>query len=382
VLERRFFEVSEAAAERWQVPALAVGVLAGGESETFAVGCAPETRFRVASITKPFVAHLVLSLLDADEPTGVWPADVRVRHLLSHTAGFDCELPHSDMTGFGDGDDALARCVAELPSVRRLVGLDQLWSYCNPGYWLAGSLAAARAGSTFEDAIATHVCAAAALDATDFGEPDISGTGRDVRGYPRARRPSGGLVSTVDDLLRFASWHLEQPLGAQMRVVTAKPVRGVYGFGLFGERVAGVDVWGHSGSFGGFQSSLLIVPDREAAFVGLTNSEIGSKALREVEDEFFALVIGARRAVPTVVELSPELYAARVGTYANAGGSWRVAYDGDDGLVVTTNGETFRARAIDDSSFYVPEGRHIYERFDFPRDGFGRFGSTLAERVA
>ena len=73
------------------MPALAVGVSVGGAAETLLVGCDPTTRFRIASITKPFTATLALELLDLEAKTGLWPADVRVRHLLSHTSGYDCE---------------------------------------------------------------------------------------------------------------------------------------------------------------------------------------------------------------------------------------------------------------------------------------------------
>src|SRR5438132_8974759 len=164
-----FQAVCEAAAERWHVPALVVGTL----DEVVALGCAPEARFRIASVTKPMTALLALRLLDLEATTGVWPDEVRVRHLLAHTSGFDCELPGGDSGTYGAGDDALARCVADLPRVRRFVGVDTIWSYANTGYWLAAHLAAERDGSTFENALARHVLRPAGLEATDFGEPDL-----------------------------------------------------------------------------------------------------------------------------------------------------------------------------------------------------------------
>ena len=92
MLDSSFLQASEAAALAWDVPALAVGISVGDEVETVAVGCAPDARFHIASITKPFTAALVLELLDVESATGVWEPDVRVRHLLSHTSGYDCEL--------------------------------------------------------------------------------------------------------------------------------------------------------------------------------------------------------------------------------------------------------------------------------------------------
>jgi hypothetical protein len=48
---------------------------------------------------------------------------------------------------------------------------------------------------------------------------------------------------------------------------------------------------------------------------------------------------------------------------------------------VRNNDEEFLARAIGERTFEIVGGRRIRERFDFPREGFGRFGSRLAERV-
>jgi CubicO group peptidase (beta-lactamase class C family) len=385
-----FQAVCEEAAERWEVPALAAGAAAGGGSEVVALGCRPETRFRVASITKPFTASLALSVLDVDAATGVWPDDVRVRHLLSHTSGFDSEC--GDLARFGDGDDALASVVRELPSVRRWVGAEAAWSYANSGYWLAGWLAAAAADTTYEEALARHVVEPAGLEETSFVEPDLGGTGPDsIEGpYPRARRPSGGLVSTVGDLLRFARWQLDEEWTAQARVPLAKPTAGVYGLGFAGERVGGVDVWGHRGSYGGFQSSLLLVPARGAAFVGLTNSGRGSQALREIEDAWFEALLGARRTVAATVQLPPETLAAFGGVYENGearatitpvatGLRAEVAETlptGDPGEQLTVD-----ARPIGERTFEVAGGDWAGERFDFPLPDFVRLGSRLAPRI-
>jgi CubicO group peptidase (beta-lactamase class C family) len=381
VLDSSYLQASEAAALTWEVPAMALGVSVGGAVETHAIGCNAETLFRVASITKPFTCALSLGLLELEESSGIWPADVRVRHLLSHTSGFDAEA--GDLGRFGDGDDALATIVAELPGIRRFLGVEQAWSYANTGYWLAGWLCAERAGTTYEEALAERVIGPAGLEATSFGEPDLAGSGPDALPgpYPRARRPSGGLVSNVPDLLRFGEWLVASPELARMRVVHGKPAGGVYGLGLFGERVAGVEVWGHSGSWGGFQSSLLVVPDHGAVFVGLTNHSRGAKALREVEDVFFERVIGARRRVPETVELPDAVRDGLTGSYANSDG-WTEVEFAVDGLSVKFDDGEFAARAIGERTFEITEGARVRERFDFPLEGFGRFGSRLAERVA
>ncbi len=371
----------EAAARRWDVPALAAGVSVGGAVATAAAGCEVETVFRVASVTKPFTATLAVDLLELEATTGIWPGDVRVRHLLSHTSGYDGEC--GELARFGVGDDALGRVVAELPGLRRFAGVEEVWSYANSGYWLAAHLVAERAGEPYEAALAARVLEPAGLEATSFGEPELAGTGPDAKDepYPRARRPSGGLVSNVPDLLRFGRWHLSRPESARLRAPYGRPIRAVYGLGLFGERVGGVEVWGHGGSYGGFQSSLLVVPARDAVFAGLTNSSHGERALRELEDLFFERVLGARRDVPETVELPRALLEPFTGTYANADEQLELAL-AEGGLVVGFEGSTYATRAIGPAVFEITEGEYAQTRFDFPLEGFGRFGSRLFERVA
>lgn len=364
------------------MPAVAVSTAVGDDVTSFAIGCEPDTVFRVASVTKPFTALLTVGLVGLDEETGVWPADVQVRHLLSHTSGFDCELAERDLTRFGDGDEALAAVVDELPAVRRFLGVEQVWSYANTGYWLAGHLAARRVDATFEEALAGRVLRPFGLESTSFGEPDLGGTGPDAEEgpYPRARRPSGGLVSTAGDILRFGRRLIAEPSFGQMRSVRGKPIGGVYGLGLFGERVGGVEVWGHTGSYGGFQSSLLVLPDAGAVFVGLTNSGNGAKALYDMENAFFDAVLGGRRRGASFVELPPDQLETYAGAYENSDMSAEIrAVPG--GLLLVAAGEELFLRPLDERRFEVPDGPHVRERIDFPLDGLVRLGSRLAARI-
>jgi D-alanyl-D-alanine carboxypeptidase len=388
VLDSTFFRQCEAAAERWEVPALALGFEHGERgSWLHAAGCAPETRFRIASLTKPMTATLALRLLDLDGTTGVWPDDVHVRHLLGHLSGFDCEC--GDLARFGSGESALEAVVGELATVRRLVGACEAWSYANTGYWLAGWLAARASGATYEDALAAQVLVPAGMGTAAFDEPEVAGTGRGASGepYPRARRPSGGLVASIADLLAFARSQLADQSTDSLRVPLGRTPGGVYGLGYAGERLGGVDVWGHGGSYGGFEASLLLVPARGLAYVGLTSSGRGRQALREIEDLWFERVLDCRRPVAATVPLPSRTLAAFAGTYANSAGEARIVADGSVLEVDYLDaGSGFRtaatARPIGPSTFAIVGGDSQGDRFDFPLPDFLRFGSRLAERVA
>ena len=385
MFDSTFLQACEDAAARFDVPAMVVGTASGdGMTELHGVGCELETRFRVASVTKPMTASLAFRLLDLEAATGVWPEDVTVGHLLSHTSGFDCEL--GDLTRFGEGDDALGAAIRELPAVRRLVPADAAWSYANTGYWLAGWLAAEAAGAAFEDALREHVLGPAGMASSGFDQPDLPGTGEYASHatYPRARRPSGGLVADAADLLRFGRWQLSEHWTRELRTPRAKPVGGVYGLGFFGERVGGVEVWGHTGSAWGYQASFLLVPDRGAVFACVTNTS-DRRALRELEDLWFDGLLGARRRIAETVQLTPEALAAFTGTYANGETIADVAADGTHLAARMTEAEQsidVVARPIGERTFEIVGGPYERNRFDFPLDGFVRAGSRLLERVA
>src|SRR3954471_4603083 len=149
-METPFQAVCEAAALEWEIPSLAAGFTVGERTEHAAVRCTVDDVSRIASITKPVTALLALGLLDPEAQTGIWPPDVRIRHLLSHTSGYDGELADVDQASFEDAPDPLAAQLAALASVRRWVGVEQCWSYANSGYWIAGQLAADAAGSSYE----------------------------------------------------------------------------------------------------------------------------------------------------------------------------------------------------------------------------------------
>lgn len=375
------------------MPAIAVGVSVDGRPETLCLGCGPDTRFRIASVTKPFTATLASALLDLDAPAGTWPG-VTPRHLLSHTAGYDCEL--GDLRRFGDGDDALGGIVAELGRVRRWTDPGVVWSYSNASYWLAGHLAAERAGSTYEDAVVEHVCARAGLEATAFAEPDLDGFDVDLRSgglvldtagaYPRARRPSGGLSSTVADLLRFGEWQIAEPATAGLRVPHALRPGGAYGLGFMLDAAGSAEVWFHGGDYGGFQSTLVLVPGARVVFAGLTNSRTGSQVLKILREEVLERAVGSRTPPPEPVRLPAARLEAVAGRYAHSEAEIRVDVL-DDGLTVQeldaeTAEPAFRARPLAGGEFEIVEGPFSGSRFDFPLPGFGRFSSRLAERLA
>ena len=279
-----------------------------GALDDVALGCDPDDRFRIASITKPVTASAAVQLLDLD---------AHDRRLARRRARAASPLAHVRLRqraaaiwrGFGDGDDALGAAVAELPGVRRLRRRRRGLLVRELGLLARGL--ADRAGRRHDlrgGGRSSTSCDPPACRARDFDEPSLAGTGAacgacalsagaQAVGRPRLARRRRGRVRALA---------ARQPVGrcaarasraaGRRRASTASASRG--------ERVGGVEVWGHGGSYGGFQSQLLSCPTRGAVFAGLTNSGRGKLALREIEDLWLERVLGARRPVRPTVELA------------------------------------------------------------------------------
>ncbi len=181
--------------------------------------------------------------------------DDRRRGLLSHTAGYRPERPES------------------LPP--ECAGL---WSYSNAGYWEAAS----GFEGEYSEALRELVIEPLGLRNTGFETPADAVLGTlpgDVvadPSYPVERRPSGGLWSTVGDLVEYGLAHCRQWEDLHEPVGEALGARYALGWWV---RDGVLD---HEGSVGGYQSLLMLVPERELVLAVLTNSWKGSALIQEL----------------------------------------------------------------------------------------------------
>jgi CubicO group peptidase (beta-lactamase class C family) len=409
-------DVAREARERWNVPGIAVGLLRDGRVETFADGVASletgapvtaEARFRVASISKPFTASLALTLvqdglLDLDEPLrGRWTA----RALLSHSAGLASEWPEP-LAGTPDDDDALERLLASQDPAPGPVGTEGVFSYCNAGFWIVAAEIARRTGQTFEAAMQERVLDPLGLARTGFedgGADAAEGHSQVTPGadehrvertaYPRVRRSSGGLHSTVGDLLRFAAHHLGGPgplSPGSIRAMQEPQVSffgGEYAIGWLVREANGRRVVEHAGSALGYQTVLSLVPEEGLALAVLTNSSRGAAAYAEVQR-----ALGLGEVEPEEAPIPPGELAAFAGRFRGqhdevvvraADGGLQLDYVGADAF--TGEKRPFppvAAPYVGHGVFQVREGEERGTAAEFLEDGrLLRLGWSLFERV-
>ncbi|KRA42676.1 serine hydrolase domain-containing protein [Devosia sp. Root635] len=133
-----------------------------------------EAIFRLASVTKPIVATAVLRLLDLgliglnDRVTRYLPwftpanpdgskADIRIRHLLSHTSGLTYgNVPDDASGGLSGPVNSLTETLQNIARVKLAFAPGTGWDYGTSIDVLGGVLAAIN-GSNVEDALGRHV---------------------------------------------------------------------------------------------------------------------------------------------------------------------------------------------------------------------------------
>jgi CubicO group peptidase (beta-lactamase class C family) len=269
---------------------VALGVHERGRSRLLVVGAAEDARFRIASLTKPFVAQLALDLiaervLELDAPA--LPGAPTVRQLLAHEGGVEPDL--AAMEGLGEGSEALSAAVGKVLSRKRRFRAGSAWEYANSGYWIVADAVARATGAEFEHVLQERLLEPLGLSDTGWGEERLV-PGHDERlaavastTYPRARRPSGGLVATIGDLVGFGVAALDGRRRVQRfdrRRATLFGARSALGWQL---DPAGAFAY-HDGDYGGFCARLAIVPAIDAVIAIVANTTAARHWVRQACD--------------------------------------------------------------------------------------------------
>ena len=180
-----------------EVPGASVAVLVDGETAEASAGvvnlrtgveATPDALFMIQSITKVWTATLVTQLVDAglvelDVPVreylpvfrtddGRASEDVTVRHLLTHTGGFEGDI----WAPTTSGEDALQRFVEDLvtraPQHSRP---GELFSYCSAGYGVLGRLVEVQRKLPYAEAFRQYLAGPLGIDELAFSADEALG---------------------------------------------------------------------------------------------------------------------------------------------------------------------------------------------------------------
>ncbi|MFJ9466304.1 serine hydrolase domain-containing protein [Streptomyces caniferus] len=265
-----------------------------------------DVQYRIGSLTKTFVAVLVLrlrdeGLLSLEDPVGrhldgTPVPDATIAQLLAHSSGLAAEArgPWWERTAGTlrpEPADLFGERPRRLPAGRR-------HHYSNPGYALLGALVERlRGGTPWDEVLRNEV-----LEPLGMARTTLSPEGPYARGWavhpwadavlPEPAEdtglmgPAGQLWSTVEDLCRWAALLLrgdERVLRAaslvEMRTPAVPPEgkawEAGYGLGVQLVRREGRLLAGHVGSMPGFLAALWTDPEEDVAGVVLANCTSG-----------------------------------------------------------------------------------------------------------
>jgi CubicO group peptidase (beta-lactamase class C family) len=329
--------------DSYGIPGVAVGLLAGGReylkgygvtNVDYPVPVDPDTVFRIQSTTKTFTGTTVMRLveqgrIDLDATVRTYlpdfltadasvAANVTVRQLLNHSAGWLGD----DLLDTGPGEAALARYVAAMADLPQLTPLGRVFAYNNAGIIVAGRIVETVTGSTCAAAMKTLLLDPLGLDHSRFftdeivgfniaaphklveGNPTVDST---AWAQPQCHDPTGGLISSVRDQIRYARFHLGNGMAGDgtplltpesLLAMRSNPGPGgtlvveLNGMGvtwMLRPSAEGDVIVQHGGSGPGQYSGFIMVPSRNFALTVLTNSDGGPQLLSELFADDWAL---------------------------------------------------------------------------------------------
>jgi len=303
--------------ERLHIPGASMAIVRGDTviySKAFGVAnvengdpVRPEMLFRLGSTTKMFTAAALVGLavegkIDLKAPVGTYlkflpPKLSRITadQLLSHTAGIRDDAP---MYGSHD-DSALGNGIRAWSDEWLFTSPGKIFSYSNPGYWLAGYLVETLTATPYADAMETRLFKPLGMTRTTL-RPTMAMTWPLAQGHEyadgkfaiarpaadnAASWPAGSIFSNTSDLAKFVIAFMnegriqgKQVLDPKVISLMSTPHASIpgesdrsYCYGLETAEVRGVRIIEHSGSRTGYGSQIRMFPAQRAAIIVQTN---------------------------------------------------------------------------------------------------------------
>lgn len=264
--------------------------------------------YRIGSITKPFVATLMLQLVEdgdlaLDDPIADYLPDevvsrvdnadtATIRQMLQMTSGI---FSYTESDAFDDAtiDDpayswSASETVAFAYDEPAYFEAGEGYYYSNTNYNLAQMIIESVTGNALADELALRIFEPLGMDTCYLETPDVFAQGI-VRGYSLyddyedvteyndgVGLGDGGIVCTAEDLAKFPAGLMYDLLAEEtlddMLTTVDDGDGGAYGLGIGVDETEFGMIIGHDGATSGFQSTMQYLPDEDLVVVILTNN--------------------------------------------------------------------------------------------------------------
>ena len=287
--------------------------------------------FRIGSISKPFVWTAVMQLveqgrldLDADVNTyldtfripDTFDEPVRMRHLLSHTAGFEDRAIGTSAISLSRRKPLAQYLEEQMPARVRPPGTQV--AYSNWGTSLAAYIVARISGEQWSDYVDRHILMPLHMRSTNtHTEPRPELAERLATSYSWQRgelqpreydylndEPAGAISTTADDMTRFMLAHLglgawrgnrilSEATARRMRTPLFAPHPGIAPMlhGFYRSDRNGQLIFGHGGDANQFHSQLAFFPEHDLGVFVSFNADsadpVRTHLMQAFADHFF-----------------------------------------------------------------------------------------------
>ena len=281
------------------------------------VPATPSTMYSICSISKLFTSVSMMQLRDQGlvslrDPVGEhlewfdlqqqFPelGPVTIEGILTHSSG----LPREADAPYWSGPDfpfpTHEQIVEGLSTQEMLYPARSHYQYSNLGLTLAGEIVTAKSGLSWNDYVQQHILSPLGMRntttehldelrgdqlATGYSSKQRDGTREVIPPYQvRGIGPAAGMLSTVEDLSKFASWQFRALEGHDDGILDRNTLREMYrvhwlepdgstarGLGYSVSNRDGKTFVGHGGSCPGYESNLTLRPQDKIATVFMTN---------------------------------------------------------------------------------------------------------------
>jgi CubicO group peptidase (beta-lactamase class C family) len=288
----------------------------GHANDDLGVPNTPQTKFRIASLTKPFTAMAIMqlqeqNLLSVQDPLSKYIPDypngdqITIHHLLMHSSGVQNYHQH-----FADIRDSAS--VDELVRVFKHWPLDfepgSQFRYSNSGYVLLAHIIETVSGKKYGNFLKENIFDPLGMNNSgqDISESVLNDhaigyakINHELQKVPSIHSPitligNGDLYSSVEDLFRWdLALEAERIVGKKSLEAIFNPhvlmegssTRG-HGYGWFVDECPGKRIIEYSGALRGFLSKYVKFIDDQVTIIMLTNVEV------EDRDQFFKIYDG------------------------------------------------------------------------------------------
>jgi len=291
---------------------------------------APDTRFRLGSITKQFTATLVMQMvekgqIDLNAPIARYLPDypkkvgdrVTIHQLLNHTSG----IPgYTELPSFGEprGRQSPEEFLKIFSGLDLLFEPGAKYSYSNSGFFLLGVILEKVAGKPYEQLLRERIFEPLGMKQSGYDstrpilEKRASGYDATLDGYVNTSYldmgepyAAGSLYSSVDDLLLWdQALYGERVLSAASKEKMFTPGLSNYGYAFVIHKGA-VTTIEHGGGINGFNTAITRDIEPRRLYVLLNNT--GGAPLVEMVNGLRAILDGKEAKMPKM-PAAPALY--------------------------------------------------------------------------